>query len=110
VRHLEIKGPLSVNDVENLSSIECVLELGMSHVTVEQIYQLLESIGRCIKTLMIKNMQTMIWAPDVGIPIIVERILAACPNLQHFDLMTDGKVAQDDRYVLPTSAFKNYQK
>jgi hypothetical protein len=98
---------LNENDIDNLSSIECKLELSMNYVATEQIYQLLERIGGLVKSLTIGEYFT---GGVYKWEISVERLLAACPNLERFRLDTREAVVQDDNYVLPLSAFKNYQR
>jgi hypothetical protein len=110
VRRLDIIGFLTVNDIEYLSSIECELDLNLDCVAAEHMYQLLERIGQLVKTLTIGNIfdfrQDIMF---IRTEIILERILAACPNLEHFELKTKRWVVLDDRYNLPPSAFKNYK-
>jgi hypothetical protein len=110
VRRLDIIGFLNVNDIEYLSSIECELDLNLDCVAAEHMYQLLERIGQLVKTLTIGNIfdfrQDIMF---IRTEIILERILAACPNLEHFELKTKRWVVLDDRYDLPPSAFKNYK-
>jgi hypothetical protein len=111
VRRLEIVGSLSPSDIENLSSIECNLELDLDCVAAEHMYQLLECIGQYVKTLIIGDMfQVRQSIEYIKSQIILERILAACPNLEHFEFNTCRAVVQDDRYDLPPSAFKNYKE
>jgi hypothetical protein len=74
-------------------------------------YQLLERIGQLVKTLVIGDMFQS--RPTIGYiksQIILERILAACPNLEHFEFSTSRAVVQDSRYDMPPSAFKNYRQ
>jgi hypothetical protein len=111
VTRLEIVGSLNVKDIEHLSSIDFELELNMDCIPAENMYQLLERIGHLVKTLTIGNIHK--YRLNIGYTgsdeIIVERILTACPNLEHFEFKTDRKVIQDDKYDLLPSAFKNYQ-
>jgi hypothetical protein len=111
VRRLEIIGSLSASDIENLSSIECELELDLDCVAAEHMYQLLERIGQFVKTLIIGNMfQVRPTVEYIKSQIILERILSACPNLEHFEFNTSRAVVQDSRYDMPPSAFKNYRR
>jgi hypothetical protein len=104
-------GSLSVNDIENLSSIECDLELDLNCVAAEHMYQLLERIGQYVKTLAIAEFcQKRPGVVYIKSEIIVERILAACPNLERFQFNSKRPVVQDDKYDLPPSAFKNYRQ
>jgi len=111
VRRLIVIGALSVQDIEYLGSIDCEFELHLDSVAAENMYQLLERIGHCVKTLVIKD-----WCQfridNVYIPsdIILERVLAACPNLEQFEFNTSRSVVQDSRHDMPPSAFKNYRK
>jgi hypothetical protein len=110
VKRLEIVGSLNVNDIEYLSSIDFELELYMDCVEAEYMYQLLERIGHVVKTLTIDN--RFDYREDIGYArkeVIVERILTACPNLEHFEFKTDRKVVTDNKYDLLPSAYKNYQ-
>ena len=110
VMRLEIVGSLNVKDIEYLSSINFELELYMDCVEAEYMYQLLERIGHGVKTLTIENKSD--YRQNIGYArkeIIVEQILFACPNLEHFEFKTDRLVVQDDKYDLPPSYFKNYQ-
>jgi hypothetical protein len=111
VTRLEIVGSLNVNVIEYLSSINFELELCMDCVAAESMYQLLERIGHVVKTLTIEN--TFGFRRNTGYTgednIIVERILTACPNLEHFENKTDRFVVQDDKYDLSPPAFKNYK-
>ena len=110
VTRLEIVGSLNVNDIEYLSSINFELELCMDCVDAEYMYQLLERIGHVVKTLAFKN--EFGFRRNIGYTgedIIVERILTACPNLEHFEYKTDRFVVTDDKYELLPSAFKNYK-
>jgi hypothetical protein len=111
VTRLEIVGSLNVNDMEYLSSINFELELCMDCVEAENMYQLLERIGHVVKTLAIKNKFS--FRRNIGYTgednIIVERILTACPNLEHFEYETDRFLVQDDKYHLSPPAFKNYK-
>jgi hypothetical protein len=110
VKRLEIVGSLNVKDIEYLSSINFELELYMDCVEAEYMYQLLERIGHFVKTLTIENKSD--YRQNIGYArkeIIVERILTACPNLEHFEFKTDQFVVQDDKYDLQPSYFKNYQ-
>jgi hypothetical protein len=109
VNKLHIIGSMGQNDIEKLSSIECNLTLRMDCVAVERMYQLLERIGRFVKTLTIGDM----YKPRIVYiesEIIVERLLVACPNLEHFDFNCNQPLVLDKRYDLPPSAFKNYQQ
>jgi hypothetical protein len=111
VKHLEIVGSLNENDIENLSSIECELDLNLDCVAAEQMYQLLECKGQLVKSLTIGNNYEERW--DVQYDdsdIILERILIACPNLEHFKFQTDRLVIRDDKFNLRPSAFKNYKE
>jgi hypothetical protein len=112
VKHLEIIGSwLNENDIENLCSIKFKLDLYLDSVAAELMYQLLASMGQHVKSLTIADASD--WDPEVVYnksDIILERILAACPNLENFEIQTRQKVVQDDKYYLPPSAFKNYQK
>jgi hypothetical protein len=112
VRGLKIIGSLSPSDIENLSSIECELELTLDCVAAEQMYQLLDRIGQFVKIL---NIDESICRVQRGIAyvksdIILERVLAACPNLERLGFNTSRTVVQDKKYNLPPSAFKNYKK
>jgi hypothetical protein len=111
VTRLEIVGSLNVNDIEYLSSIDFELELNMDCVEAENMYQLLERIGHVVKTLAIKN--EFGFRQNIGYTgednIIVERILTACPNLEHFEYKTDRFLVQDDKYDMSPPAFKNYK-
>jgi hypothetical protein len=111
VRHLLLIGSLSASDIDKLSSIECELDLNLDSVAAEQMYQLLERIGLFVKTLSIDEMYQM--RPGIGYNnseiISLERILAACPNLEYFLFGTSRMVVQDYRYNMPPSAFKNYK-
>jgi hypothetical protein len=111
VTRLEIVGSLNVNDIEYLSSIDFELNLNMDCVEAENMYQLLERIGHGVKTLAIKN--KFGFRQNIGYTgednIIVERILTACPNLEHFEYKTARFVVTDDKYELLPSAFKNYK-
>jgi len=74
-------------------------------------YQLVERMGQLVKTLAIVD--THISRPDIVYihsDVIVERILAACPNLEQFECRHNRAVAQDYRYNLPPAAFKNYKE
>jgi hypothetical protein len=110
VKNIEVIGSLNVNDIEYLSSIQGELILSLDCVAAENMYQLLERIGPLVKTLYIgdryKSRRGIVY---VRSDIIVERLLAACPNLEHFEFNTTRSVVQDDGYVLQPSAFKNYQ-
>jgi len=112
VRSLEVNGSLSLSDIENLSSIECELKLNLDCVAADQMYQLLERIGQFVKVLDIGEMICRIRSGIVYIKseIILERILAACPNLESLGFNTRRMVVQDKKYNLPPSAFKNYKK
>lgn len=55
VRKLKISGPLSLQDIENLGSIACKLDLTFDSVMAEQIYQLLDLKGLLVKTLTIDD-------------------------------------------------------
>jgi hypothetical protein len=107
VRHLELRGFGSPSDIENLSSIECELDLNMDCVAAEQMYQLTERIGRLVKSLTIGSISAV--KNEDHSEIILERILAACPNLEHFTFKICREVVLDDRYILEPSDFKNYQ-
>jgi hypothetical protein len=110
VKRLEIVGSLNVNDIEYLSSIDFELELNMDCIPARNMYQLLERIGHFVKTLTIEN--KFDYRQNIGYArkeIIVEQILTACPNLEHFEFKTNRPVVQDDKYDLPPSCFKNYQ-
>lgn len=112
VRHLMVIGALNVEDIENLRSIDCEFELHLDSVAAEHVYQLLERIGHCVKTLGIKDWWCRL---RIGIvytlnDIILERVLAACPNLEHFEFDTSRSVVQDSRHDMPPSAFKNYRR
>jgi hypothetical protein len=114
VRNLElIGGGMSPSNFENLSSIECELNLVMDSVAAEQIYLLTERIGRFVKSLTIGRIHIMevnyVIDGDNHCEIILERIFAACPNLEHFTFRIGPVVILDDRYTLEPSAFKNYQ-
>jgi len=110
VKRLEIVGSLNVNDIEYLSSIDFELELYMDCVEAEYMYQLLQRIGHLVKTLTIEN--RFYDRGDIGYArkdIIVERILTACLNLEHFEFKTNRLVVQDDKYDLTPSYFKNFR-
>jgi hypothetical protein len=111
VRRLEILGSLRESDLEYLSSIEFELELTLDTVAVEQMYQLLESMGRFVKSLTIANglycSRKFLY---VKRGINLERILAACPNLEKLEYKTNRKVVREDKYNLPPSAFKNLKE
>jgi hypothetical protein len=113
VRNLELSGSGSLSNFENLSSIECELDLVMDCVAAEQIYLLTERIGRLVKSLTIGRIHIMevnyVIDGDNHCEIILERILAACPNLEHFTFQIGPVVVLDDRYTLEPSDFKNYQ-
>jgi hypothetical protein len=112
VRSLSIIGSLNVNDIERLGAIECQLELTFDSVAAEQMYQLLERMGQFVKTLSINN-DSSYRRPDivyVKTEIILERILAACPNLEQFKINNNRAVVLDDGFDLPPSAFKNYKE
>lgn len=86
----------------------------MDCVGAEEMYQLLEGgVGQYVKSLIIGDMYQVrkkeIVYDRSGI-IILERILAACPNLQQFEYLTSRAVVFDDRYYLPPAAFKNYRQ
>jgi hypothetical protein len=109
---LEVNGSLSLSDIENHSSIECELKLNLDCVAAEQMYQLLERIGQFVKGL---DIDETICRRQRGIvyiksEIILERILAACPNLESLGFNTRRMVVQDKKYNLPPSAFKKYKK
>jgi hypothetical protein len=108
VECLTIVGWLNPSDIQNLSSIEChELDLTLDSVGAEQMYQLLEHIGRLVKFLgIIEDNEYKIKDKS---DIILERILAACPNLEVFELESSRNVIQDNRYNMPPAAFKNYQ-
>jgi hypothetical protein len=115
VRSLRIDGSLTDNDVENLSSIKCELGLNLDSIAAEHMYQLLESgIGQHLKNLTIvdfvhfKGRRRGVEFDNTG--IILERILAACPKLEHFVLDIIRPLVQDNKYDLPPSAFKNYKR
>jgi hypothetical protein len=113
VRKLYINGSLNVNDIENLSSINGNLELDLDNVPADDMYQLLEHMGRNVKTLDIGDMFQVMQSIEYikGQMIILERILAACPNLENFVFHKNSpSVVQDDRYDLLPSAFKNYKE
>lgn len=111
VKHLEIIGSISQSDIVKLGTIECELNLTLDCVAAEQMYQLLERIGRLVKSLVIANMyklrQGIVY---IKTEMILERILSACPNLEHFEFATSRTVVPDDRYKLQPAAFKNYKK
>jgi hypothetical protein len=109
VKKLEIIGLLSKKDISNLSTIECELELDMDCVASDQMYQLMERIGRFIKSLTIGN-ENKSRRDCIKSEIILERILASCPNLEHFMLRTSRTVVQNPKYNLPFAAFKNYKR
>lgn len=111
MKRLEIVGSLGARDIWHLGSIQCKLELEMYCVAAEKMYQLLERhIGRLVKSLLISDMYH--WVEDVKFKrseIILERILAACPNLEHFKLLTLlQEVVLHDKYQMQPAAFKNY--
>jgi hypothetical protein len=111
LKNLEIQGLLNENDIENLSSIECELNLKLDSVGAGQIYQLLERMGQYVKSLTIDG-DAYYRARDIEYDdssVNVERMLVACPNLENFRFPTDRQVVQDDKYNLPPSAFKNYK-
>jgi hypothetical protein len=110
VKYLEIIGTLNVNDIERLSTINSNLKLSLDCVSAENMYLLLELIGQLVKILFIEDMhKERRGVVYVKSDIILERILTACPNLEHFEFNTNRTVVQDDRYDLPPSAFKNYR-
>lgn len=105
-----IIGSLNHNDIENLSTINCELDLYMDCVGADQMYQLLELIGHHVKSLDIQDIFMRRCANDyINTPIILERILAACPNLKKFYFESNQIIVQDNRYNLPPAAFKNYK-
>jgi hypothetical protein len=110
VQRLSIIGWLNPSDIDNLSSIESELNLELNCVGAEQIYQLLEHIGRLVKCLTIGDIfQVRKIIVYDNSDIILERILAACPNLERFQFLTSRSVIQDIRFNMPPAAFKNYQ-
>lgn len=78
-------------------------------------YKLLElGVGRFVKSLTIgdayKSQRKFIYAKREA-DIILERILAACPNLECFEFKSKQmRLNQADLYKLTPAAFKNYQK
>lgn len=110
VGRLIIIGSLNQNDIENLSTIKCEFDLYMDCVGADQMYQLLDLIGHHVKSLDIKDIFMRRCANDyINTPIILERILAACPNLKKFDFASCQTMVQDNKYNLPPAAFKNYK-
>jgi hypothetical protein len=113
VGNLQIVGWLNESDMEKFDTIDFELQLKLDCVGAEQMYQLLERrLGRLVKSLLIGDK-----SPDVSedvvcihTEIILERILAACPNLEHFDFQSSRKTVLDSGYNLPPSAFKNYKE
>jgi hypothetical protein len=108
-------GLLNENDVEYLKSIKVKGELYLEFdcIVTEQMYQLLEhSMGQFVKTLCISDFTYQSRQDNTFIndEIIVERILAACPNLETFRFNARRPVVQDDLYDLPPSAYKNYKE
>jgi hypothetical protein len=113
VKYLEIIGPLNEKDMENLSSIQCE-HLNLQCISAQHMYNLveMESMGQFVKILRIGNRRAyyrLYFAYDDG-SIILERILAACPNLENFQFNTERNVVRDRKYDLPPSAFKNYKE
>jgi hypothetical protein len=93
VRSLKIIGPLSPSDIENLSSIECELKLKLV-CNAEEMYQLFERIGHFVKVLDIDEMKFRTCHHFSNSGIILERILAACPNLERLGFNTSRMVVQ----------------
>jgi hypothetical protein len=112
VQNLSIMGSLNVKDIECLSTIQGAgLDLFLHCVAAEQMYQLLERMGQFVQTLYIgdscESRQDIV---NINSDVIVERILAACPNLDNFHFYSRRAVIQDNRYDLPPSDFKNYKQ
>jgi hypothetical protein len=114
VENLEISGSLDENDIEYLTCIKITHNLFLNCVVAEQMYQLLERMGRFVKLLLIGDhkyryrlRQDIVFIKN---EIIVERILSACPNLEVFAFKTSQPVVKDELYNLPPSAFKNYKQ
>jgi hypothetical protein len=111
VKHLEILGALKESDLEYLSSIKFELELTLDTVLVGQMYQLLERMGRCVKSLTIANgLYCSQKFNYVKRKINLDRILAACPNLEKLEYKTNRRLVRDSKYDLPPSAFKNLKE
>jgi len=105
VKRLEIVGSLGARDIQHLGSIQCKLELEMYCVSAEKMYQLLERhIGWLVKSLLISDMYH--WVDNIKFKrseINLERMLAACPNLEHFKLLTllQEVVLHDNYHMQP---------
>jgi hypothetical protein len=114
VKNLFIVGSLNVTDIEYLSTVQGELKLTLNSVAAEQMYQLLDHMGQLVKTLAIEDTHRSRFdgldIVNIHSDVIVERILAACPNLEHFECRHNQAMAQDDRYNLPPAAFKNYKE
>jgi hypothetical protein len=103
---LGIEGSLDASDIAHLSSINFDVDLQLEKVPAEVMYQLLESKlgGRVTRLDIIFLEDHKTKCADV----VLERVLAACPKLQHFMFFSRDPVVKDPKYDLPPYAFNNY--